>query len=657
MCGIAGYISSKEPVSEAVLKKMCEILKHRGPDSSDVWKDSSEKVGFAHTRLAIVDLSKDGAQPMTSSSGRYTICYNGEIYNHSELRKDLNRNFKGHSDTESLIEAIDEWGVEAVLSKINGMFAFSVWDSREKTAWLVRDRLGIKPLYYGWQANKFIFGSELKAFKALPDLSLDIDRDSLCLFLRHNYIPAPHSVYQSVFKLEAGSYLKLSLEDTSYVPESFSPHALPGSSKGPKKYWDIREKAQNGIINPFKGDERELNKSVRDLITDSIKIRLMSDVPLGLFLSGGIDSSVTTLLASEVSSSRIKTFSIGFNEDGFNEAQYAAQLAKALGTDHTELYLNAQDALDVIPKLPTMYDEPFSDSSQIPTYLVSKMAREDVTVCLSGDGGDETFCGYARYIWSHSFWSKTKVIPLPLRKLFAGTINNISESSWDSFYRQLKKIIPGFPTISLFGSKVHRFFNLLCLQNRDLLYRQMLTHWDNPEDVLLSGTEPQSLLQLADYKVNYKDFRDEMMYQDYQTYLPDDLLVKVDRAAMAVSLETRVPLIDYRLVELALSIPAARKVKGSKGKMPLRNILYDAMPKSFVDRPKQGFSVPVGQWLRNDLRDWAEDLLSEKKLEEYGVFNSKLIRQTWDEHLSGRKNRQYHLWDVLTLQSWMEESD
>lgn len=658
MCGIAGYISQEEPVSEVVLKKMCDFLKHRGPDGSGVWLDPASNIGLSHTRLAIIDLTKDGAQPMVSSSGRYVISYNGEIYNHQEIRKELSnlaRTFKGRSDTESLIEAIEEWGVEKVLPKINGMFAFSIWDKKEKELWLVRDRLGIKPLYYGWVGRYFIFSSELKAFKAISNLGLQIDKDALCLFLRHNYIPAPYSIYKNVFKLEPGSFLKLDLKDAAQIPSKFSPYARNANSEGPKKFWDIREKAINGIENPFSGSQVELDEVVKNLISDSIKIRLMSDVPLGLFLSGGIDSSLVTLLASKISTDKVKTFTIGFHETRFNEAQYASEIAKHIGTDHTELYLTAKDALDIIPLIPEIYDEPFSDSSQIPTYLVSRMAREKVTVCLSGDGGDETFCGYSRYIFANKFWNSVKYLPLAIRKAISASVNSFSETSIDSIYHGISKVLPGIPVIPLFGAKAQRFFKLLCLQNRDLLYQTMVSHWENPTEIIPGSNEPLSLLQMEQYNLNFKDFREQMMYQDLITYLPDDLLTKVDRASMAVSLEARVPLIDYRLAELGLSIPANYKYKNGKSKLPLRNILYESIPKSLVDRPKQGFAVPVGEWLRSELREWAEDLLSERKLQDYGVFDYKNVKTTWDEHLSGRKNRQYLLWDVLSAQAWLEK--
>jgi asparagine synthase (glutamine-hydrolysing) len=648
MCGICGFYSKSSSFFDNTIEKMNSAISHRGPNNNGVWQDNDSGIVLGHQRLSIIDLSTAGHQPMKSNSGRFVLTYNGEIYNHLELRRELEiknpgMKWRSNSDTETLLEGIESWGLEVVLKKIVGMFAFVLWDKKIRTLILAKDRMGEKPLYFGWQGkgiNKvFIFGSELKALRAHPEFRGEINRDAIALQLRHSYIPSPYSIYKHIYKLRPGNYLELKENDLKVG-------LLPNS----KPYWSVVDTAVSGVNNLPPLSEKNIKSDLEKLIQSSIKQQMMSDVPLGAFLSGGVDSSTVVALMQKTSSRPIKTFTIGFNEGDYNEANYAKKVAKHLGTDHTEMYVSAEQAMAVIPKLSTIYDEPFSDSSQIPTFLVSELAKKKVTVSLSGDGGDELFCGYNRYIESNNLWKKLRLIPLPFRKRLASLIESISPQTWN----KLSKLIPDSNKHSNFGDKMHKGASVLdCKELYDLYYR-LVSHWQNPNEIVLNSREPDTLL--TSYKPEFPglDSIQKMMTLDCITYLPDDILVKVDRAAMATSLETRTPFLDHRIVEYAHRIPQSSKLKNGQGKWILREILQKYVPKNLIERPKMGFGVPIDTWLRGPLKDWAESLLSETRLRQEGYLNPDLIRIKWNEHLSEKKNWQYHLWDVLMFQAWYD---
>ncbi len=624
MCGFAGFLGE---IDNAALVRMADAIIHRGPDSSGVWVDEQAQISLAHRRLSILDLSQAGHQPMLSPSGRYVIVFNGEIYNHLELRKELGKSWRGHSDTETLLAGFDVWGIEATIKKNIGMFAFAVWDTQEKTLTIGRDRLGEKPLYYGWQGESFLFGSELKALKAHPAFSAEIDRNSLTLFMRHAYVPAPYSIYQNIYKLPPASLLSVSLQNKKSII---------------KTYWSGAEVALNGIKNSFKGTSEQSVDALEILLKDAIKQQMLADVPLGAFLSGGIDSSTVVALMQAQSARPIKTFTIGFNEEAYNEATHAKAVAKHLGTQHTELYITPQQAMAVIPKLPTLYDEPFADSSQIPTFLVAQLAKQHVTVSLSGDAGDELFCGYNRYKLTASLWNKISILPLPMRKILAGLITQIPPDYWNKVSKNL-------------GDKIHKGANTLHSNDINDLYMKFVSQWNEPEELVIGGQEPATLLTGNMPDLAGLNDIEKMMALDMLTYMPDDILAKVDRAAMGVSLETRVPFLDHRVVEFAWQLPMEYKLREGKTKWALREVLYRHVPKELIERPKMGFGVPIANWLRSELRDWAEDLLSEERLTREGYLNPAAIRKKWAEHLSGRRNWQHQLWNVLMFQAWLKE--
>jgi asparagine synthase (glutamine-hydrolysing) len=647
MCGFTGFITlrndaNSDAASHDLLHRMANAIIHRGPDSDGYWADASAGIGLAHRRLAILDLSPAGAQPMMSTSGRYVIAFNGEIYNHLRLRDALQNNnqmvahWRGHSDTETLLAGFDAWGIESTLQRAIGMFAFAVWDREQRVLTLARDRLGEKPLYYGWQGQgskaTFLFGSELSALRRHPAFSAEINRDALAMLMRHNYIGETHSIYSGIYKLLPGHSLTLSVS----APEPVI-----------RAWWSGAAVAERGVAEPFSGSPDEAVDTLETLLRDAVGQQMMADVPLGAFLSGGIDSSTVVALMQALSSRSVKTFSIGFFEDGYNEAEHAKAVARHLGTDHTELYVTPEQALAVIPKLPTLYSEPFADSSQIPTFLVSQLARQHVTVSLSGDAGDELFCGYTRYQLTEKLWSKISRLPRPLRQTMAGMITSISPTVWNKLGRVLPR--------GLTGDKLHKGAAVLSCRSAAELYRGMVSHWPDPADVVLSATEPVSVLSGADPDLRGLNDVERMMALDMLSYLPDDILVKVDRAAMGVSLETRVPFLDHRVVEFAWSLPLEYKLRGGVTKWPLRQILYRHVPRELIERPKMGFGVPIDHWLRKPLRDWAEALLDESRLRNEGFFNPEPIRRKWAEHLSGQRNWQYHLWDVLMFQAWLEQ--
>ncbi|MDA1053025.1 MAG: asparagine synthase (glutamine-hydrolyzing) [Planctomycetota bacterium] len=632
MCGIVGFIASQRQSSNeeltATVRKMADSLQHRGPDDRGEWVDARCGVALGHRRLSIIDLSPHGHQPMTSASGRYQIVYNGEIYNHGELRRDLasrGHDFRGHSDTEVLVEAIECWGIEDTVRRANGMFALGVWDSQQRALHLVRDRIGIKPLYYGVQGDVFLFGSELKALRSHSAFAGKIDRNALALFLQHSYIPAPYSIYEGIHKLPAGTILTLSVDDFGREP------AL-------RTYWSMNEAVERGTRVPFQGSEQDAIDELERVLRDSIRLRMEADVPVGAFLSGGIDSSLVVSLMQAESSRAVKTYSIGFHEEAYNEAHHARAVAEHLGTEHTEWYITSDEARDVIPRLPAIYDEPFADSSQIPTFLLSQLTRQHVTVSLSGDGGDELFGGYERYAFALRIWNQFAWIPKLVRRVGS---------------RAIDALIPD-RAFGVYGRKARTLARLLAPRSGGEMYANLHTHWKQPEAVVIAGRLPSTVFYEPHTWPNRKNLLESMMYVDSVTYLPDDILVKVDRASMAVGLEARVPLLDYRFVELAWRLPSTLKVRNGQTKWPLRQILDRHVPRELIDRPKVGFGVPIDEWLRGPLRDWAEDLLSEERLRTEGVFAPAPVREKWSEHLSGAQDWHYYLWDVLVFQSWLE---
>jgi len=652
MCGIAGLMNrtnrAEDGLLEATVRRMVETLHHRGPDDTGIWSDARAGVALGHKRLSIIDLSEQGHQPMSSACSRYSIVFNGEVYNHAQLRRELKadgRCFRGHSDTEALLRAVAEWGIQRAVERSIGMFAFAVWDAQEQRLTLVRDRLGIKPLYYGWMGNTFLFGSELKALRAFPGFRGEIERKAVSLFLQHNYIPAPFSIYKGVYKLPAGSML------------SITPATQPGDAR-PTTYWSMRDVAERGAGQPFRGTVEEAVTELDRVLNEAVRIRMEADVPLGAFLSGGIDSSTVVALMQANSSRPVRTFSIGFEEPAYNEAEYARAVAEHLGTEHVDCYVTPQQARDVIPRLPTLYDEPFADSSQIPTFLVSQLARQHVTVSLSGDGGDELFGGYDRYSHIEGIWRKVGWAPAALRRTAAAVLGRLS---------------PRHPSTRL-GRRMRTLAEVLAAPDRRGFYTWLHTHWRDPGGVVIGGSVPATLFtgdgngkgdrsnlperpegcfaQIGPVPFSVP-FREQMMYIDSVTYLPDDILVKVDRASMGVGLEARVPVLDHRVVEFAWSLPPAMKFHGGEGKWLLRQVLGRYVPRELVERPKVGFGVPMDSWLRGSLRDWAEDLLDARRLKDEGFFRPEPIRKKWDEHLAGTCEWHYLLWDVLMFQAWL----
>jgi asparagine synthase (glutamine-hydrolysing) len=639
VCGFSGftYNSDFPKNADCILEEMGKAIFSRGPDSGGVWSSEDDKVGFSHRRLAIVDLSPAGHQPMESLSGRYVISFNGEIYNHEDIRRDINKvnntiSWRGHSDTETLLAAIELWGVESTLKKAIGMFSISLWDKNEKALYLARDRFGEKPLYYSQQDNFFIFASETKSLRAHTEFKAEISRNSLSLLMRHNYIPAPYSIYDNVFKLMPGTYAK-----------------KIGDRLDIKEYWSASESFNNDE-NEFQSDEDAVS-SLEEVLKQAIGRQMMADVPLGAFLSGGIDSSLIVSLMQSMSERPVKTFSIGFNEEAFNEAEHAKQVAKHLGTEHTELYVSAEDALKVVDELASIYDEPFSDSSQIPTYLVSKMAKEHVTVSLSGDAGDELFCGYNRYLMTNKLWTKLNVTPLALRKLTAKLLLSISVDTWNKF----NSILPSKWKMANLGDKLHKAAGVIVCANIGELYKGLVSHWHTPENIVLGSKEPLTALTDKQRNPNLSHPIKQMMALDTISYMTDDILVKVDRAAMANSLETRVPFLDHTVFEHAWKMPFNTKLKGSSTKDCLRQILFKYVPRELIERPKTGFGIPLGEWLKGPLIDWADLLLNEDRLVDEGFFDAKIITKMWNEHKSGERNWQYQLWDVLMFQAWFEK--
>lgn len=641
MCGIAGLLP-RSPISPATLadaaRRMADALLPRGPDDGGSWSDAQGRVGLGHRRLSIVDLSPLGHQPMASACGRYVLVFNGEIYNHPELRRELEQaglapNWRGHSDTEVLLAALAAWGMAATLPRLTGMFALALWDAATAQVHLARDRFGEKPLVYARTPRGWLFASTLAALRVDAAFDHTLDHNVLALYLRHNYVPAPYTPFRQAWKLPPGAWLTLDAAATTVTPQI---------------WWSARDSAMQAIADPFTGSLADATQAVDLALRQSLAGQMVADVPLGAFLSGGIDSSTVVGVMQALSNRPVRTFTIGFQDGAYNEADHARAVARHLGTDHTELIVTGEQAMAVIPRLAGAFDEPFADSSQIPTLLVAELARQQVTVSLSGDGGDELFGGYNRYTWATRLWRRLSPLPQPLRRLLRQSVTALPPRFWDS----LAAPIPHLRRYAPVGDKLHKAAGLADAASADDLYRRLVSLWQKPTLLLPGSHEPPSALdQPPDLPL-----LERMMLLDTVSYLPDDILAKVDRAAMAVSLETRVPLLDHRLFELAWRLPNAYKLHGGIGKRVLREVLYRYVPPALVERPKMGFGVPLGDWLRGPLRPWAEDLLTTAALQRDDLFDPQPVRALWQAHLSGRRNGGYALWAVLMLQCWRDRN-
>jgi asparagine synthase (glutamine-hydrolysing) len=618
---------------------MAAAIQHRGPDDSGAWVDEQCGLGLGHRRLSIIDLSPLGHQPMTSESGRFVVSFNGEIYNYRDLRIELEQHgahFRGQSDTEVLLAAVERWGFEPALKRFNGMFAIALWDREERELLLARDRFGEKPLYYGLAGKALLFASELKAFRAHPSFRGEIDRGSVAQFLRFLCVPAPRSIFTNVWKLPAGCWTKFRWKTGELLP--------------PSAYWSMVEVALEGERHRFQGTEEEAIDEIDRLLRSSVRARMVADVPLGAFLSGGIDSSTVVAMMQAQSERPVRTFTIGFKESAYNEAVAAKAVAAHLGTDHTELYVTSEEAQAVIPKLPILYDEPFADSSQVPTFLVAQLARRDVTVALTGDGGDELFGGYNRYPWAESLWRWLSPVPWSGRRLIASALDWATPEVINQYTDRFDGWLPGPLRHRLAGDKLHKLAEVMRVRDQDALYLSLLSTWKDPGPVV-GVAEPEHALLGRD-RPPLRDFAERMMCSDAILYMPDDILVKVDRATMGVSLEGRVPMLDPALAAFACSLPKDLKVRGLTGKWALRKVLGRYVPKDLFERPKMGFGVPIGDWLRGPLRDWAEAELAESHLREVGYFDPVPIRKMWGHHVEGHKNLPGELWTILMFQAW-----
>ena len=639
MCGICGFLHAGTSADQATLERMAETMAttlfSRGPDSGGTWADAASGVALGHRRLAILDLSAAGHQPMESACGRYLLSYNGEVYNFVPLRQELEAlgvAFRGHTDTEVIVNGCAAWGVHGLTERLNGMFAFALWDTETRTLSLVRDRLGIKPLYWAQFGELLLFGSELKALRAHPGFTPVIDRQALAAYLRHNYVPAPLTIYEGVHKLPAGSILTLTLGGTPQIT----------------RYWSARQAAISGRASPLLLSPEDAVAELERLLLSAVGSRMVADVPLGAFLSGGVDSALVVALMQAQSTRPVKTFSIGFDVPGYNEAHHAKAVAEHLGTEHTEFYLTPAETMAVVPHLPEWFDEPFADASQIPTHLVSRLARDHVTVALSGDGGDELFSGYGRYAETRRRWQALRRLPMWARHGFARGLNSVPRSAWGRLFGLVPDRIAPPDT----AARVHRLATVLQLDSPDALYRDLISNWKDPLALTGGDSEPMTAVWDTRLKRDVPDLTDRMRVVDSEMYLPDDILTKVDRMSMSVSLEARVPLLDHRVYEFSWAMPRAYLERDGVGKWPLRQVLRRHVPGALIDRPKMGFSVPIEQWLRGPLRDWAETLLSEAALSDGGYLNPGPIRAAWLEHQSGQRANHNLLWTVLMFQAW-----
>ena len=645
MCGIAGQLGGRDARQLASLaKRMADALMHRGPDDSGLWTDESSLLALGHRRLAVVDLTEAGHQPMLSASGRWVLAYNGEVYNHMALRgrleaKDQAPAWRGHSDTETLLACVEAWGVTETLRQSTGMFAIALWDREERALWLARDRIGEKPLYYGWQGDTFLFGSELKALRAHPAFNAAVDRGALALLVRHNYVPGPHSIYQGIRKLAPGTSLRIGHGQRDLQPTA---------------YWSLAEVAEQGMAHPFRGSDHEALLALEKHLGNAVRGQMMADVPLGAMLSGGIDSTAVTALMQANSTRPVRTFTIGFDERQYDEATHARVVAKHLGTDHTELCLSGKETLALVPRMATMYDEPFADSSQLPTNMVMALARKHVTVALSGDGGDEFFGGYNRYAHGPRTWNRIRWMPRLLRRAVAAGLVALPAEAINQAFGG----VTGRVGIALPGDKAHKLgMRLAKVKSADDLNVSLVSEWSEHPRLVLDAGIPSNLLDDRSRWPVLDDSVSRMMALDGLTYLPDDILVKVDRAAMAVSLETRAPFLDHALVEFAWSLPMHMKLRHGEGKWLLRRLVDRHVPAALMDRPKMGFGIPLDQWLRGPLREWGESLLSEERLVGEGFLDPKPIRATWLSHQSGKASYGYRLWSVLMFQAWLENEN
>lgn len=648
MCGFAGLYTPKITNSSidqlVILKRMGCAINHRGPDDSGVWYDRNGGIGFSHRRLSILDLSEAGRQPMESYKGRYVIAFNGEIYNHLSLREEiehqaLNIIWKGRSDTETLLAGFELWGVNETIKKATGMFALAVWDRLEKKLKLIRDRCGEKPLYYGWCKGAFLFGSELKALYRHPLFEEEIDRNSLALYLRHNYIPSPYSIWKNIYKVIPGQIATLKHKECELTFET---------------YWSGKNIVERKGIQSTIHSEQEAIVGLEATLQQAVQDQMIADVPVGAFLSGGVDSSTIVALMQSQSSKSVKTFSIGFEQEQYNEAEYAKAVAEHLGTEHTEFYVTPNDVLNVIPRIPKLFDEPFADSSQIPTFLVSELARKHVTVALTGDAADELFCGYNRYTFTHSIWQKIKYLPLPIRNSIASIVLRCPPKVLDYLLYPIKGILPGASSGGV-GDKAHKAAKLIGLNSMGELYWHLVSQWKDPSELVIGAQEYETVFTDPARKPECEDAIESMMGIDLLSYMVDDILVKVDRASMGVSLETRVPFLDHAVVEYAWQIPLEYKIKSGVSKWALRQILYRYVPKNLIDRPKVGFGIPLNDWLRGPLRDWAADLLDINRIKADGYFEPSVIQRLWLEHINGVRNWGERLWTILMFQLWLQE--
>jgi asparagine synthase (glutamine-hydrolysing) len=651
MCGITGFINPGMTGNAeellALSAQMANTLAHRGPDASGTYADPEFGLGLGHRRLSVLDPSDSGSQPMKSADGRFVLVHNGEIYNFLELRKKLEGlggpflPWRSNSDTEVMLAAFEVWGIEAALTRFVGMFAFALWDTKNRVLHLARDRMGEKPLYYGIAGRGVVFGSELKAIREFPRFEAEMDMEALSLYLRFQYVPEPRSIYKDIYKLSPGHLLTI---------KASNPTAL-----NPEPYWTMRDVVNRTYADPFIGGEEQAADQLERLLRDVVKNQMLSDVPLGVLLSGGIDSSLITALMQAESDRPVRSFTIGFSDKNYDESADARRVAAHLGTDHTELFVTPDHILNLIPRLPTLFDEPFADASQLPTYLVAELTRQHVTVCLTGDGGDETFAGYNRHFWAPLVWDKINNVPPALRSIAAKGTRLLSPKAYDTLFDLAGNLLPHAARVRMPGHKAHKLADILSAETREELYKRLSSTWPDPGSLLLAGTEPSTTIDQRETWPHLPDYTRWMQYMDSVTYLPGDILHKVDRATMGVALESRSPYLDHRVVEFAWRLRLTMLLKGKEGKRILRSILYRHVPKNLVDRPKMGFGVPLDSWLRGPLKTWAHDLLNPTRLKDQGLFNPDEITRQLTDHMTGSRDNQYRIWNMLMFQTWFDK--